>query len=427
MSFSVFVKRFLLACILSAYIFSFSFTFLPQSLNTKQIMGVVGIIAFMFKCLRENMVTLSKNVFVAALWAIVFSVWCYFSMVANNTDDMTYASYFVSFSVWLGGAFGVISLMRKHHERVTLSLFTQYFTAVCVAQCILALIIDKNVGFQLFVDSYIEQSQDFLHSINRLYGIGASLDTAGIKFSAALILLAHQLTVNKNVSDNKWRLTCCLISYVVITVIGNMISRTTTVGSVMGLAYMLFLMGRVRHAILTLRQMRFWGLFVLIIAIGVAVSVVLYNSDAEFRHNLRFAFESFFNYFETGVFRSDSTDKLNARMWIWPTDTRSWIIGTGIFGNFVYSTDIGYCRFVLYCGLIGMAIFSGYFIYNGLAVSRKFKNYALMSVMMISLSFVIWLKVATDLFLFNAILFCLDGDYDEDGNEIETDTMLETQ
>lgn len=44
-------------------------------------------------------------------------------------------------------------------------------------------------------------------------------------------------------------------------------------------------------------------------------------------------------------------------MWVWPEDVKSWIIGTGLFANFVYSTDIGYCRFILYCGLIGFGTF----------------------------------------------------------------------
>ena len=426
MSSSSLINRFLMVCLLSAYIFSFGFTFFPVA-NTKQIIGVVGVLAFMLKCLKERSVRLSGIVLTSALWAIVFSVWCYFSMVANNTDDMSYASYILSFAIWLGGAYGVISLMRVQHGRASLSLFSQYFAAICVAQCILAILIDRIEGFQIFVDTYIGQGQDFLHRVHRMYGIGASLDTAGIKFSAALIMIAHQIGTDKSVTGKKWRLALNLICYAIITICGNMISRTTTVGAVMGLAYMGLMIGVVRRGMVTVRQIRFYVMLVVVTAAFVVTAILLYRSNPEFRHDLRFGFESFFNYFESGSFRSSSTDKLNSTMWMWPTDTRSWIIGTGIFGNFVYSTDIGYCRFVLYCGLIGMAIFSGYFIYNGLAVSRKFKNYALMSVMMISLSFVIWLKVATDLFLFNAILFCLDGDYDEDGNEIETDTMLETQ
>lgn len=44
-------------------------------------------------------------------------------------------------------------------------------------------------------------------------------------------------------------------------------------------------------------------------------------------------------------------------MWIWPENLKGWLIGTGLFANFVYSTDIGYCRFILYCGLIGFGTF----------------------------------------------------------------------
>ena len=61
-----------------------------------------------------------------------------------------------------------------------------------------------------------------------------------------------------------------------------------------------------------------------------------------------------------------------------------------------------------------------FFVYNGLSVRTKFKDFNLLCLMIIALTFIVWLKVATDIFLFNALLFCLDGDYDENGNVIES-------
>lgn len=58
------------------------------------------------------------------------------------------------------------------------------------------------------------------------------------------------------------------------------------------------------------------------------LSVYLYNNDPFFYKNIRFAFEAFFNWVETGELRTDSTDKLNTMMWVWPEDVKSWIIGT---------------------------------------------------------------------------------------------------
>lgn len=87
---------------------------------------------------------------------------------------------------------------------------------------------------------------------------------------------------------------------------------------------------------------------------------------------------------------------------------KSWIIGTGLFANFVYSTDIGYCRFILYCGLIGFGTFVLFFVYNACVFAWKFPSFRLFSFVLLSLSFIIWMKVATDLFFIYALFYCLD-------------------
>lgn len=71
-----------------------------------------------------------------------------------------------------------------------------------------------------------------------------------------------------------------------------------------------------------------------------------------------------------------------------------------------------------------MAIFSAFFVYNDLSLISKFKDSKLLMLFLLALTFIIWLKVATDIFLINALLFCIDGDYDDDYEE-DTDTILE--
>lgn len=410
---------FLLGCIVSGYFFPFAFTFLPASLNTKQMIGVLGIMAFLYNSFRTKTFNMSWMTIGSALFALIFSVWCYFSMVANNTNDTTYAEYWVSFAVWLGGAYGVVALLKAYHGSCNLQRLTNYLAVVCVVQCFLALAIDHFPGFQAFVDRWVFQGQDFLHEIGRMYGIGCYLDHAGVRFACVLALIAHQIGFNKRVTDEKWSILWYLVYFAIITIVGNMISRTTIVGVAFGLVYMIILLGFPRKGLVTPRQQRFYSVFFGIIIVAAVVSVILYRISPDFRLNIRFAFEGFFNLVEDGRWHTGSTDKLNAVMWIWPDTFRGWMIGNGIFGGFVYSTDIGYCRFTLYCGLIGLAIFSSFFIYNGIIVNRKFKDFTFMSLMLISLTFVIWIKVATDIFLINALLFCIDGDYDEEGNEID--------
>lgn len=419
----VFIAIFL-CIVVSCYVFSFSIRHLPSSLNTKQILGVIGIIAFMLQALKEKTASLSRQEIISGVIACIFSVWCYYCVMVNGTDDDSYTQYIVSFAVWLGGAYGVVALMRSFHERVDLAIITKYLTIVCVAQGILALAVDNMPFMRTIVDGIVSDGNFYYKEVNRLYGLGAALDTAGIKFAVAMVLIAHQIVTNRTINSNRKYLGFYIVAFILITIMGSMIARTTMVGTGLGLFYILvrYIMPQ-RGGFVSGRQIRIFSVLTIIVAATILVAVRLYQADAEFRSNMRFAFEGFFNWAETGVFRTDSSDKLNAVMWIWPTDTRSWIIGTGIFGNFYYSTDIGYCRFTLYCGLVGLAIFSLFFIYNGLAVRTKFRDFNMACIMIIALTFIIWLKVATDIFLFNAILFCIDGDYDDEGNEIEPEPI----
>lgn len=398
----------LLFILVSFYFFPISFTFFPEGLNTKMLMAIVGIMGFGYDKLQEGGFSISRTVLISALLAVVFSIWCLFSISENATNDTTYSRYWLSFATWLGGAYGICFLMRKMTGSCDLEKLTFYLSLVCIIQCVLALVIDNVPAFQRFIDGFVVQNQEFYHEVNRLYGIGASLDTAGVRFSVVLVLISHQLTRNGTALLSAPKSIYYFIAFAFVVVIGSIIARTTWVGAIAGILYMVVSNLVIREGVIELRQIYFWLLLLGIVFISVAVSTYLYYHNPDFRANLRFGFEGFFNWAETGVFRTDSTDKLNRIMWVWPKDTRSWIIGTGLFDDWVYGTDIGYCRFTLYCGLVGMVLFSIFFIYNGIAINFSLKHVGLLSLFLIALTFIIWLKVSTDIFFIYALLFCLD-------------------
>ena len=64
--------------------------------------------------------------------------------------------------------------------------------------------------------------------------------------------------------------------------------------------------------------------------------------------------------------------------------------------------------FILYCGLIGFGTFVLFFVYNACVFAWKFPSFRLFSFVLLSLSFIIWMKVATDLFFIYALFYCLD-------------------
>ena len=407
--------------VMSAYLFPFSVTFLPHAVNSKILVAVFGIFVFVFNGIRNRGLNISEPTLFAGLLAAIFSAWCLFSVTEGSTYDMTYASYIVSFITWMFGAYGAcaaLSLIFK--QEANLDLVVRFLALACVFQCVMAVIIDNNATVSAFVDRFLDDKLDFYKRGHRLYGIGAAVDPAGIRFSAVLVIMAHLFATSKAVHSNSLYQTSLLLGYTVIVIIGAVISRTTLVGASLGLAYMVIYLFRLRKggfATTQMIQIFFW-FFALLAAVLVA-AVYFYRTSITFQGYLRFGFEAFFNWVETGEFRTSSTDTLNT-MWTWPSDLKTWIIGRGTYGVYDNGTDIGYCNFTYYCGLVGMVIFSIYFLYCHLVLNRKFNNFLVPSIFLIILTFTVWLKVTTDIFFLNAVLFCTAADK----MEIENDPVV---
>ena len=412
----------IVGAVVSFYFFPIGFKFLPPTVNTKMILAVAGLLFYAYDCVKERRIIVSKGFLAIVLMCFLFSLSCYLSATFNNTNDYTYADYFASFFTWLFGAYAACCFIKRFHGDVTLAIITGYLTGVCVVQCVVSQLIDNYPAIEAFINSIVEQGQDYLKPMHRLYGIGASLDTAGVRFSVVLVMISYQLCKNAKVLSSQARIVAYIISFILISILGNMIARTTSVGVILGLAGIVLFRLLVFNKTIEYSRLKFIGLFVFLFAVAIGISAYLYNTSQNFHSSLRFAFEGFFNWAETGVWRTDSTDKLNAVMWVWPTNTHDWIIGTGIFGHFAYSTDIGYCRFTLYCGLVGLSLFSLFFVVNALYVNAKFHNTWLLALLLLAVTFVIWLKVATDIFCIYAMLISAVALRKEDSEDITGET-----
>jgi len=402
-----FIKFIFVGITVSSYYFSFGFTFLPEAVNTKMIMAVIGIPLLLFNLIRSREIHVMKEVLIATIIAIVFSIFCSISVDYNGTGDYTYGSYIMSFSVWMFGAYTTSQIIKAAHGYINLRILTYYLAGVCVAQCILALLIDNIPAFQNLVNAYIYQAQAFLMDIGRLYGIGASLDNAGVRFSVVLVLIAVMVSKDAKVTESSKSTTLLILAFVIITAIGNIISRTTIVGVALGLLYIALYSGIINVVIKQKGIRLVITLFVLIILIS-SIGTFFYNTSPIFKEYMRFAFEGFFNWVEKGEWTTDSTERLNTVMWIWPdgNDIKTWLIGQATFLNWhAVGTDIGYCRFIFYCGAIGFSIFIIFFLYNAWVCKTKLPQYTNLYIFLLLITFIVWIKVATDIFLIYALMF----------------------
>lgn len=392
--------------IMSLYLYSIGLTFLPPALNSKNLMAAAGIIIACYHALGKREITIPKVLVGAIFIAVIFSLISLFATDYNATDDYSYATYIVSFLVWLFASYTVCSAIKQVHGKVTFSQIVAYMAGASVVQCVLALLIDNYPGFQSLVDTYVDQGQDFLLKVDRLYGIGASLDNAGVRFAVILPAIVAGIATDKSWRDSQIKLLLALLSFFVIAIVGNMISRTTSIGLGLAVLYVIANRDAFRMTI-RLDRLKLNFKVAFFILIGVLVTSYLYKTNATFHGQLRFAFEGFFNWIEVGEWRTDSTDKLNANMWVWPTDTKTWVIGTGLFDNWVFGTDIGYCRFILYCGLVGFSVFAAFFVYHTVALSFIYPEYIRLLLIYLILVFVIWIKVSTDIFFIYALFYSM--------------------
>ena len=410
----VLVNLFLMLAV-SFYMFPFMFTVLPtETLNSKNLMAGFGVLAFVFNSIRSRSMKLSEPTLFAGLLAAIFSVWCLYSVTTNDTYQMDYASYIVSFFIWMAGAYGVYFLLSAVYEEVTLEILIRYLAAVGLFQCVTAVLIDNVGAVETLVDKIMYVPGNYYKEHHRMYGLGAALDPAGIRFSVILIMIAHLFSTCGNVRNNSTYQALLLGSYTVILVIGAVISRTTIVGGIMGITYIVISLFRMRRGgFVTIRMVRAFFWFFIVMAIIIGVTIYLYRTSDTFYGYLRFGFEGFFSWVETGEFSTGSTDVLET-MWVWPSDLHTWIFGRGTYGVFENDSDIGYVNFTFYCGLIGMVLFSIYFLYCHLVQNRKYRDFQIASWMLVALTFIVWLKVTTDIFFIDALLFCLAGDYDDE-------------
>lgn len=413
----------------SFFFFPFYFTFLP-TVNTKMMMAALGGFLLLVKLARSGSAQIDKGIFSVSLWAILVSFASLISMVLNNTPDDSYLGYVVSMWVWLAAAYFVVSAIKFTHGSVTIERVCVYLITVGVLQCFLAIAVDTIPVVKTFIDSILAGEGFMGKNETRLYGLGCALDVAGTRFSALLVMIAFLLPKAAQKEKSGLYMTLLLVAFCVLVGIGSIIGRTTVVGAVLALLYMFytFLFKNNIPDDIRKKLMR-WvvdGMFV-----GIVVAVGLYNFSPQWQKYFQFGFEGFFSLAETGRWEVHSNSQLAAQFLL-PDNAWTWIIGDGYIASttidpyyigkawtgFYKGTDVGYSRFLFYFGLIGLVIFSLFFVKVCQVCANRIKEYKYMFVIFLLINFIVWFKVSTDIFVVFAPFLCLSALKDEDGQEL---------
>lgn len=404
----------------------FFFPFVPAALpfaNSKMLMAAAGLAIFIVALSKKQNAGLDRDFLELTMFALFISFVAFLSMTVNHTRDNTFSLYVVSMWVWMGGAYALISAIKAVHGDVNVPLVVNYLLAVCVGQCILALVFDNNVA----ADDWCRRTftgEGFMGNTeeNRLHGIGCSLDVAGFRFAAVICMTAYIL--HKQGPHLSWLIQFIyIVAICFITVVGNMISRSTVIGTALGISFI------VMAGLFTNGNKRLLAILGVVSLIAIVICTYLYNTDPAFRSNIRFGFEGFFSLFETGEWKTNSNDILK-NMVVWPDNAKTWIIGDGyinnpvdktlstfdpyyvgeLFGGYYKGTDIGYLRYIFYFGVIGLFAFILYFAEACRMLCRRFTAYKWLFVMVLVLNYIQWFKVSSDLLMVFAPFFCFTAD-----------------
>ena len=399
----------------SFYFFPIETVFLP-GMNTKMALAGIGLLILGKRLAQRRDAGINKNFFVLSLLALGISLISLLTMTINNTPDASFLTYFVSMWVWMGGAYTVVRWLDTAYGYVNVRLVCNQLIAVCVIQCLIAWTKDVYPPLQAWVDSFVG-GEAFMGNTKeaRLSGIGAALDVAGLRFSAVVVMIGYILSKAEELSHKQ--VVTYLISFLIIAIIGNMMSRTTTVGVGLALVYWIY-----STNLLSLKQniknQKLWFWLGGILCVIIPVFIYLYFANDTFYKNIRFGFEGFFSLWETGEWQTSSNDILLEHMVVFPDNWVTWLIGDGyaanpmdktlsffdpyytgpIYHGYYKGTDIGYLRYIFYFGLVGTFVFVFFMWKSAWACIHRFKNYKMMFLMILLVNYIGWFKVSTDIF-----------------------------
>lgn len=415
--------------ITSMYFFPFEFLFLP-GINTKMMLAGVGLIILGKRLAQQGMGKIDRDFFFLSLLAFAISLISLITMTVNETKDDSFLTYFISMWVWMGGAYTVIRWLKMVYAHVSVELVCNHLIAVCVAQCIIAFMMDVYHPLRDFVDGFLGGEGFMGKTEGRLYGIGAALDVAGLRFAAVSVMIGYLLSKTSQMSEKK--VIIYILSFLVIAVIGNMMSRTTTLGVILALIYWCYSSFILRQYT---ENKRLWIWLGGILCVVLPFVIYLYNTDTTFYKNLRFAFEGLFSLWETGKWEVSSNDILLKSMVVFPETWHTWIIGDGYaanpsigsyadpyyigptYGGYYMDTDIGYLRYIFYFGVTGTLVFIGFMLKAALICINRFKGYKMMFLMILLVNYIGWFKVSTDIFLVFAIFLCVSLEEEKEAEE----------
>ncbi len=307
------------------------------------VLGVLGLINLIFS-IKKNRI--NKEFFYLLFILMLIPFFYSISLIYNQTSDFYYLkTFFINNLVYLFSAF---FLMQFFQKKINIFLYNEYIlnlSKVVLLQLGLSLIMYVSPMFFdiIFYIIAMERDADLLKNFNdsRVVGFGISFFGAGVFYSLVLVLLADFISKNKS--------NFLIIVYLIIVVVGIIISRTTVIGFIFSLIIILW---NYRS------NVNLIGLLLLLLSMLGFTLLYFVNKDEEIKKIVEFGFSFLYDYKNSQALESLGT--LFEMFNILPSKFSTWIIGDGQFGNqdiYYMNTDVGYFRIIFASGFFGLFLF----------------------------------------------------------------------
>ena len=355
----------IILCILLTFqqLFSVDFVFFP--IRTRTITAVIGLFLF-FKDWRtfkvpQRYIKLILQFFLAVFSLLIIAV---FSSLINNNFDPYFYKFPIVLIISFASSYCYIKwLAAISKKELTTELLIKYFVGATLLQCFLSLLVFLIPAFRNFIFTIVpmtEMNEEAVYLnihphedvLFRMIPVG--YDFWGIGTTLTIIIFLMAILANQEKSRRDF--IYILLSLVFIVVIGASISRTTLVGALFFLLYLLFCKGERRNKKYLLRMI------IVFIPIVVIAYTLFLESYPIFDIVFERAFSVFYSFKETGEMQSVESMVGKA---VIPTEFRTWIIGDGLMADPLYpgtkfykGVDIGNWRMIFGIGVLGLFVFS---------------------------------------------------------------------
>ncbi|MDA3440682.1 hypothetical protein MJ046_10035 [Acinetobacter bereziniae] len=197
------------------------------------------------------------------------------------------------------------------------------------------------------VDVGLDLNQVDSFNSSRIVGVGASFFGAGVLNSFFLVLVT--ILYQKKIIKNSF---FYFLSFLVISVIGLMLSRTTSIGIFLSLMIIVSNSNKIKNFKILL--------FLILSLILVFFSLPILNklNDRLF-DIIKFGFEFIYNFGDSQA--KDSASELPRMFEKLPTSYLTWLIGDAQYlnesGGYYKNIDVGYLRILYATGLFGLFLY----------------------------------------------------------------------